>query len=227
MPVVGTMSYLLPNNEGLETVYLRFANSAGILCGATSASITYVDNGPVINSVSASPAMVAAGDNVQITAVMVDSVGVAWVSANGVYIDEGPDGYTWTATLPADPALGAHSVDLAAMDLNFQTSYASTSYTTADVLGANGKSAIRPPIDSLCQQFLFKFWGSVTEIIDSNSFVIDDGSGVDITVIAPGYENIYKGDCVSVRGILDPSAKPPTLTGTSQTVYKYLSGNTN
>ena len=70
-----------------------------------------------------------------------------------------------------------------------------------------------------CGDYLVKLWGRVT-IIDSGSFWLNDGSGIQVKVIAPGYSGIADGDFASARGVLHPNANPPTLTCPADKVMK-------
>jgi predicted aminopeptidase len=59
--------------------------------------------------------MVAVGESVQVTATATDNTGVSSVTADGTPMAKaGAD--TWTATLAADAAFGAHNVSVVAKD---------------------------------------------------------------------------------------------------------------
>lgn len=78
------------------------------------------------------------------------------------------------------------------------------------VVGASGKSLLDPIMDAADWQYRWVLWGAVT-FIDDDSFSINDGSGVEVTVIAPGH-GLSGGEYVRVQGTLDAGATPKTLT---------------
>lgn len=78
------------------------------------------------------------------------------------------------------------------------------------VLGAGLRSIYDPALAAANVTYDWKLWGAVT-VIDDDSFSIDDGSGVSVTVLAPGH-GLENGNYVSVVGALDLEASPPTLT---------------
>ncbi|MHB9035421.1 MAG: hypothetical protein ACYC64_02050 [Armatimonadota bacterium] len=84
-------------------------------------------------------------------------------------------------------------------------------------VGANNKSVLDSIMTSAAGKYIWVLWGKVTAI-DADTFSIDDGSGVSIKVVAPGY-TVVGGDYVSVKGTLDVGATPPTLT--SQEITKH------
>ena len=128
-------------------------------------------------------------------------------------------GNTWTGTIAASSALGNHPVSVVALDAaGNSTTDTSASYKTAQVVGTTGGSISDAIMSAACGQYLFALWGKAT-MIDSSSFSIDDGSGVAITVIAPGYSGIAGGNLVRARGILNPSI--PTLTSSAGLVKNY------
>lgn len=76
----------------------------------------------------------------------------------------------------------------------------------APIVGAGNKAVLDTIMQSAAPNYNWVLWGKVT-IIDSSKFSIDDGSGVDIEVLAPGYDflGVGNGSYVTVRGTLDLS----------------------
>jgi len=78
------------------------------------------------------------------------------------------------------------------------------------VLGTVLKNIHDSALKDATADYDWKLWGVVT-VINDDSFSIDDGSGGAVTVLAPGH-GLENGLYVSVTGVLDLQADPPTLT---------------
>ena len=81
--------------------------------------------------------------------------------------------------------------------------------TGGPVVGANNKAILDTIMTTVAANYTWVFWGEVTEI-DADSFSIDDGSGVNIEVDAPGHGR-SNGEYVSVKGSI-ALGPPPVLT---------------
>ena len=165
---------------------------------------------PQIQSVAIAPTMVAAGDAVQVTVNATDNVDVTSVTADGLPLAKtGVD--TWSGTIYAASALGSHPVQVVAKDAaNNSATDTSGAYKTARIFGTSAKSADHPIMALATSKYLFKLWGQV-QVIDSNSFSLDDGSGTRVKVLATGH-GLTTGSTKSARGILDTAGSPYTLT---------------
>ncbi len=164
---------------------------------------------PVITHVDLSPAKVAAGESVQVTVEATDNVGVTSVTADGAPLVHST-GSLWTATLTAPAQLGSHSVAIAAADAVHNSANSSASYSTVRCFGISNRSAGQPIMVSASGSFLFAVWGKVSDSAP-DSFVLDDGAGRPIQVLATGH-GLADGDLASARGDLDSSTNPPVLT---------------
>lgn len=94
----------------------------------------------------------------------------------------------------------------------YEDAYALNVVTTGALprMGANNRAVVEAIMADAAADYVWVLWGEAT-VIDADSFSIDDGSGVNIKVVAPGH-TVVNGDYVSVRGILDVGTNPPTLT---------------
>jgi len=68
-------------------------------------------------------------------------------------------------------------------------------------IGINNRAAYDPIISLVARRHNFKVWGKVT-ILDSTSFTLNDGSGMHVKVIAPGYGGIANDDYACASGEL-------------------------
>ncbi|MCL5105368.1 MAG: carboxypeptidase-like regulatory domain-containing protein, partial [Armatimonadetes bacterium] len=85
-------------------------------------------------------------------------------------------------------------------------------------VGTSNKAVMDALMQTAATKFTWVLWGKVT-VIDASHFTIDDGSGVTIKVVAPGVA-VTNNNYVSVKGTLDLSTMPPTLTSQQVTVHK-------
>ena len=85
----------------------------------------------------------------------------------------------------------------------------------ARVVGITNRAAHDPIIASASASYQFKLWGRVT-ILGTDSFRLDDGSGMPITVVAPGFSGIGDGDYAAASGSLSGG----TLTSAASSVLK-------
>lgn len=165
---------------------------------------------PQIESVAIAPTMVAAGDAVRVTVNATDNVDVTSVTADGLPLAKsGVD--TWSGTIYAASALGSHPVQIVAKDAaNNSAADTSGAYKTARILATSTKATAHPIMAAATSTYLFKVWGQV-QVVDDNSFWLDDGSGTRVKVLATGH-GLTTGANKSARGILDTSGSPYTLT---------------
>ncbi len=84
-------------------------------------------------------------------------------------------------------------------------------------MGANNRAVVDAIMADAAADYTWVLWGEAT-VIDANSFTIDDGSGINIKVVAPGHA-VVNGDYVSVAGTLDVGAAPVTLTSSEITQH--------
>jgi hypothetical protein len=201
------------------------SDTAGNTALAAGPSTTFtVDNtAPTISLVTVTPTMVAAGDQVHVEVSATDNILVTSVTADGTALTN-TGGATWSGNITAISARGTHAVSVVAKDaLLNSTTNTSGSYKVLQVVGASCREATFGITSNACTNFLFALWGNVT-IIDTNSFLIDDGGamGSPVKVVAPGYTGISNGDLVIARGILDVGTTPlPTLTSAPAFLKKY------
>ncbi|MCE5198888.1 MAG: hypothetical protein ABFD54_14600 [Armatimonadota bacterium] len=90
---------------------------------------------------------------------------------------------------------------------------------TAPVVGINNKAVNDSIIAPASANYQFKVWGRVS-ILSTNSFTVDDGSGVPVTVIAPSYTGIANGNYVSVVGTLTDQSGTRVLNAKASDVVK-------
>ena len=84
-------------------------------------------------------------------------------------------------------------------------------------MGASNRAVVEAIMADAAADYSWVLWGEVT-VIDADNFTIDDGSGINIKVVAPGH-TVVNGDYVSVRGSLDVGTTPPTLTSSQVTKH--------
>ena len=202
-----------------ETAYLVIKRVSG--SGSWSLSGSVGDTTPPsIDSVSIAPqpAKYAASDQIHVTVVATDNVGVTSVTANTVSLTHGT-GNTWTGDITASSTEGSHVVTVIATDAaSNQDTDTSQSYMVLPVVFVAGRSPAPSISTWVCANYLFRFCGRAT-IIDTNSFALDPGAGMTLTVIAPGYTGIADNDLVMARGVLDVGAG--TLTCDPANLTKY------
>ncbi len=92
-----------------------------------------------------------------------------------------------------------------------------TESTPLPVVGTSNKSVLDSLMTQAASKYEWVLWGRVSAR-DADGFVIDDGSGAPIQVVAPG-NTVSDGDYVSVKGMLDVSVSPPTLTSEGVTPH--------
>lgn len=154
---------------------------------------------PTIHSVTATPAMVAAEDLVQVRVDATDNVDVVSVTANGAALTKGPDG-AWSGSIAAGSEPGPHAVTVVCLDAEGNSSTdTGTSYLTASIIGLPNKSLLS---DSAVQMaagtYLFRAWGSVVAV-EGDCFTLSDGSSTPIDVCCPGH-GLTPGDFAVASG---------------------------
>lgn len=167
---------------------------------------------PQVYSVSTSPAIVAAGDSITVTVDVEDNVAVESVTVNDAISLQKSTGDIWTGSIPANLALGPHTVTVVARDAFGNLSEtAQAGYLTAAVVGVTNRSLHSDNALALVVgQHLVKAWGCVTGV-DGDYFTFSDGSSHPVRVCCPGH-GLETGDFVTARGIWNPFADPATLT---------------
>jgi hypothetical protein len=66
--------------------------------------------------------------------------------------------------------------------------------------GISNRAAYHPIISTAAAKFNFKVWGKVTILVSGNSFTVDDGSGMPVKVVAPGFGGVQNGDYAYAKG---------------------------
>ena len=169
---------------------------------------------PVIGSVVVTPSLAAAGDSVRIQVGASDNVAVQTVTVNGLALTDGGAG-TWSGSIPADPALGSHSVLVEVRDTAGNTSADSGhGYTTALVYSLINRGVYDEIMVGAQSKFLFMIWGRA-HVLTSGKFTIDDGSGKPITVYAMSH-GLSENQYAFVRGkVTRQSSTSASLTSLS------------
>lgn len=215
-----TRSYTLTDGDGINEVYVKFKDALGNESMPVEDTIILDTTAPVISSASITPKLAAAGDSLQVQANVEDSWSGLSVTADGVALQPS-GGNLWTGTITAASGLGAHTVNLAATDeACHPTANAAATYKTAKIVGMPTRLLYDPIISNACDNFLFRLYGRVA-ITGDSTFTLTYGLEPSINVIAPGYINLVDNDLISVRGILDPTTTPPTLTSSGSFITKY------
>lgn len=78
------------------------------------------------------------------------------------------------------------------------------------VVGASNKAAYSSVVASSASKYIWILWGKVV-VLDSDTFTIDDGSGMPIKVLKAGH-GLKTGQCALVKGDLDTSVTPRVLS---------------
>lgn len=128
---------------------------------------------------------------------------------------------------------GATSFAINADDFSNSSAYALSSYygvsyedvtpappaPVAPIVGINNKAINDTIITAASANYQFKVWGKVS-IISSDSFSLDDGSGIPVTVVAPGYTGIADGNYATAVGTLSDAAGNRVLNAYASNVVK-------
>ena len=187
-------------------------NASGTYVMADAAKFVYDCDTvpPTINSVSVTPPLVSGGAPINVSVSATDNIGVAGVKACDVDLElTGPDSYS--GSVPTDPALGRHTVNVVARDFTGnQATSTAQSYITARIFGlANSSLLPSGATQAGASQFLFKTWGYVS-VQDPSYFTISDGSLIPLKVYCPSH-GLTTPKFVSVTGIWNYSTTPPQL----------------
>ncbi len=86
-------------------------------------------------------------------------------------------------------------------------------------VGINNRAAYDSIISAAAARYDFKVWGEVT-ILDYSSFTLNDGSGMPVKVLAPGYVGIQDGDYACASGEFSGEGVDRVLNAQSSTVVK-------
>jgi len=163
---------------------------------------------PVIESITATPGMTAAGFPIEIAVVALDNVGISNVSSPGIMFTQGDD-EVWTGTVTADSELGVHTVEVTAADAAGNSTTSSTSYTTARAFAVTSNSLLSDLVAACRTKYVFKIFGTVTPV-DTDNFDLSDGTRDPVRVHCPNH-GLGAGQHVTALGIWDPLAVPPQL----------------
>ena len=165
---------------------------------------------PTINSVSVTPPLVSGGAPINVSVSATDNVGIAGVKACEIDLAlSGPN--TYSGSVPTDPALGRHTVNVVVKDLTGnQTTSTAASYLTARVFGLTNSSLLSGGATQAgAGQYLFKTWGYAS-VQDPSYLSVSDGSLIPLKVYCPGH-GLTTSRFVIVTGIWNYSTTPPQL----------------
>lgn len=197
-------------DDGVHTVYARAVDAAGNIGPEVSEEFIYDKTDPQIQSLSYDPMLVSASDPMNVTVKVMDNFGVASVIADGVYLTEGDDGL-WTGKVVAAEGTGAHTVYVMAYDEAGNSGRYDWTYNTVRAVGLTNKALHDNIIMAAATRFVFTVWGRVTTSGNTDSFFVDDGSGLLVKVVYPNH-NFTNGDYVSARGTVAVDTGSPVLT---------------
>ncbi len=213
-----TKPWTLTAGDGSKTVYARFRDPSLNESDTVSTGVI-LDTTPPAVAVTLTPPMAAPGDSLHIRVGATDPSGVDSITADGTPLAQ-TGASTWEGSTTAASARGVHSVRIAATDvLGHSVDNIYVSYLTAGVVALAGRGLSDPILTLAGSRWLFRVCGSVT-VIDSDTFDLDNGSGVIVRVSAPGYTGIGNGDYASARGIVNVSANPTSLSTSAEFVQK-------
>ena len=197
--------------DGVRSITATQTESGEIESMPSPALTVVIDTAaPAINSVDTAPPTAAAGDKVTVSVETTDNVGIDSAVCEGVPLTLS-GGNMWTGGIPASATLGKHPVSSVVTDIAGNIANDSSGlYKTFMVVGTANRNLADPIMVAASGNFLFKIWGRV-EIIDSESFWLDDGSGLKVKVVALGYSGIQNGDYALARGSVDLGSGKPVL----------------
>jgi hypothetical protein len=75
-------------------------------------------------------------------------------------------------------------------------------------------------MSSAVASFNFRVWGKVVAI-DGDSLTLDDGSGMPVKVVAPGFTNILLNDYVLAKGKFSGAGESLVLNALANNIIKY------
>jgi alkaline phosphatase D len=91
--------------------------------------------------------------------------------------------------------------------------------STDRVLGLSNRAAHSLTAQAVSPFYRFRMWGRA-EVIDASSLWLDDGSGLRVKVVAPGYSGVAGGDYAAATGYLGTGASAGVLTCLGSDVNK-------
>ncbi|MCX6345346.1 MAG: hypothetical protein NT018_09785 [Armatimonadetes bacterium] len=192
--------------QGQHTIDVRGVDNSDNASSPASSTFTVDIIAPVIVSVTFSPALIAGGDPVSIVVDATDNIGVTSVTADITPLTNS-SGNLWTGTLTAAATLGAHPVTVEVSDEAGNSTSSISPYTTIRSFGLNNRAVTNAIMIAASSSYVFTIWGKVTSL-ESDGFVLDDGSGKQVKVIAADH-GLVVNDYASARGTLDVSSSPP------------------
>lgn len=226
--LVGTGMSITVNPASATTYYARWENACGnSTCAAASVSITPA---PTLTAITPSSA-----PNTGTTAIT-NLAGTGFASGATVKLRRtGQPDITATGVTVVNSTKITCNLDLTGK----KTGLWSVQVTNPDAQNATLANAfgmtvsgslpvVGTTIDSLLDTVAtpgslnrrFRVWGKVT-VINSSTFWLDDGSGAQIKVFAPGYTGFTTGSYVSALGTADVSVTPPVLISSSDRIRAY------
>jgi hypothetical protein len=216
-----TKSWTLTSGNGVKTVYVRFRSTSGGESDTITATIIFDTTAPLIKPLKIFPPMVLAGEPVHVLVDATDVAGVSSITANGLTLTK-TGATTWGGDITGSSKLGINFIEILAVDiLGYKARSSSYFYmVAAGIIGVPGGHLTDSILLPASQKYLLKMWGKVT-VIDENSFYLDDGCGVPVKVISPGYSGIENGAFVSARGFFDARPYSKTLTCKPEHIVRY------
>ncbi|MDO8588279.1 MAG: SUMF1/EgtB/PvdO family nonheme iron enzyme [Armatimonadota bacterium] len=86
--------------------------------------------------------------------------------------------------------------------------------------GINNRAASDPIMSTASARFNFRVWGKVTILVSGNSFTVDDGSGMPVKVVAPGFSGIQDEDYACALGAFSGEGSNRVLNAQASDVVK-------
>jgi|GEM_PF-4455130 len=221
--------WTLPSGNGQKTVYVQYKDAAGNIGNSLSDGIELdiVTPTVTINAASGQPdptVMPIVNFSVVFSESVTDFTGAGVIlsgTAGASRSEVSGSGTTYTVAVSGMSASGTVIAAISAgsaHDAAGNASLASTSndntvtYSLLPLMGIGGK-ATRDTVVALAHaSYRFKVWGRVTRI-NEDSFSVDDGSGLAVSVSAPNH-GLNDDVFASVVGILDTGQSPPLLNST-------------
>ena len=224
-----TKSYALPSGDGAKTVYAKFRDKVGNWSAAVSAAIVLDTVAPTISIGAPSVSTTANGPvSYEITYGGADQITLAGShvtlnktgsAAAGSVVVSGTGATNRTVTISDITGSGALGISIAsgtasdaagnlAAAMGPSVTFAVSGHI--DSYGLSNKAAWDSIIGNVPAGTVFTLWGKVIAPIDSDSFYIDDGSGMPVKVNFAGH-SFTTADYVSATGTLDSSGAAPIL----------------
>lgn len=226
--LVGTGTSITVSPTSATTYYARWENTCGnSTCATTTVSITPAPTVTAItprtgpNTGTTNVTSLAGTGFVSGATVKLKRTGQTDIAATGVSVVS-PTQITCSLGLSGKKT-GLWDVVVTNPDAQYGilvNGFGITIASTAPVVGTSIESLLDSIATTAGAARQFCVWGKV-QTIDSLTFWLDDGSGTQIKVFAPGYTGITTGNYISAIGSVDLSVAPPVLISSASRVRKY------